>query len=230
MLTSPTVASASSLNGQMSAGQTLTAPSTITSSDGRFVLAIQADGNLVIYWSNGVPLWASNPGGHSAAPYFLAMQGDGNLVIYKPAGGGALWASNTGGHSAPVTRTNQIQLCHSQFTATNWEVYKVCLTSVDSFNGSQVSGFVSSVSCYIDSPTGVGNVCTKVYSHGSYWVSSRGYWEDWLNWRVDYISPFPFLQSLDHTDCVYLRVDTPPNGQPSYQNFANTNLRTGTSC
>ena len=61
-------------------------------------LAMQTDGNLVIYSADarcqcGVyPYWASGTNGFSGA--YVAMQNDGNLVIYSSTGY-ALWASNT---------------------------------------------------------------------------------------------------------------------------------------
>jgi len=64
------------------------------SSDGRFSLVYQHDGNLVLYLlATGAPLWASNTGGTSAG--VTAMQTDGNLVVYDQ-GGVARWASSTG--------------------------------------------------------------------------------------------------------------------------------------
>jgi hypothetical protein len=57
-------------------------------------LAMQEDGNLVIYAEGEKPLWAAHTHGNSGA--FLAVQEDGNLVIYSrdlhP-----LWSSNTSG-------------------------------------------------------------------------------------------------------------------------------------
>jgi hypothetical protein len=64
------------------------------SADGRFVLAFQGDGNLVLY-QGGTALWST--GTHGAGATVAVMQGDGNLVLYS-AGGAALWASNTAGH------------------------------------------------------------------------------------------------------------------------------------
>jgi len=50
-----------------------------TSTDGRFFLIMQLDGNLVLYRSSGGVLWASNTGIPGS---WLSMQGDGNLVMY----------------------------------------------------------------------------------------------------------------------------------------------------
>lgn len=58
--------------------------------------AVQPDGNLVVYSSSSVPLWAS---GTSAASVRLVMQEDGNLVLYRPDNV-AIW--NTGGDPGRV--------------------------------------------------------------------------------------------------------------------------------
>jgi hypothetical protein len=76
-------------------GAQLTPGQSIVSSDGRFTMIMQTDGNLVIYLE-GTPLWASNTAGKPARN--VIMQGDGNLVIYAPDGT-PTWSSNTFGHS-----------------------------------------------------------------------------------------------------------------------------------
>jgi hypothetical protein len=66
----------------------------ITSSNGRYRLVMQADGNFVLYrTSDGRPLWAANTMGSGK---FAIMQADGNLVVYNLANQ-ALWASGTNG-------------------------------------------------------------------------------------------------------------------------------------
>jgi hypothetical protein len=114
--------------GTLVSGQVLTANQGITSTDNRFSLVMQGDGNLVVYYTGGPALWSSGTYNHPGA--YVAMQTDGNLVVYPPSGralwssgtynhpgayvamqtdgnlvvyppsGSALWASNTGGHSA----------------------------------------------------------------------------------------------------------------------------------
>lgn len=54
-------------------------------------LAMQGDGNLVLYTPSGAPLWASGTHGRPGA--FLALQNDGNAVIYQ--GSTPRWATNT---------------------------------------------------------------------------------------------------------------------------------------
>ena len=55
------------------------------------VLAMQADGNLVLYDPQFTPLWASNTAGNPGA--FLRVQNDGNVVMY--VGSTQVWATNT---------------------------------------------------------------------------------------------------------------------------------------
>jgi hypothetical protein len=64
------------------------------SCDGRFVLNMQSDGNLVLYQGT-TPLFATNTVGKRTA--FAVMQGDGNLVLYNTSGQ-PVWASNTNGN------------------------------------------------------------------------------------------------------------------------------------
>ncbi|MGW0885554.1 hypothetical protein [Streptomyces sp. NPDC002671] len=53
---------------------------------------MQDDGNFVAYDQNDDPVWASNTGGSYGA--HLAVQDDGNLVVYQD--GSPLWATDTG--------------------------------------------------------------------------------------------------------------------------------------
>ncbi len=57
-------------------------------------LAMQSDGNLVIYDRRGAPIWDVHMAGQGPSVYLL-MQSDGNLVLYN--GTTALWQSNTVG-------------------------------------------------------------------------------------------------------------------------------------
>ncbi len=65
----------------------------LTSDDGKKVLVLQADGNLVAY-NEGIPVWSSGTVGQHAVS--LSMQNDGNLVLYnsnqKP-----IWCTGTNG-------------------------------------------------------------------------------------------------------------------------------------
>jgi hypothetical protein len=68
----------------------------ITSSDGRFKLVYQGDGNLVLYRQDWTPIWWS---GTQGPDYRNAlMQSDGNFVLYH-SDGTPYWSSGTVGNS-----------------------------------------------------------------------------------------------------------------------------------
>lgn len=73
---------------EFSGGQHLTSP------NGKYILTMQSDGNLVLY-QGSTALWASNTGGPGRR---AVMQSDGNLVIYS--GSTAVWSSGTDGYGA----------------------------------------------------------------------------------------------------------------------------------
>ncbi|MER2563564.1 MAG: peptidoglycan DD-metalloendopeptidase family protein [Myxococcaceae bacterium] len=77
--------------GLLAAGQSLSAGQSKASCDGRFVLAMQTDGNLVLYQGTRA-LWATMTNGRGGA--LAAMQGDGNFVVYTAAGA-PLFHTNT---------------------------------------------------------------------------------------------------------------------------------------
>lgn len=81
--------------GQMKPGDVLHPGDSLASNNGNYVLAMQRDGNLVIY-SGTSALWASNTAGKPVA--VCIMQGDGNLVLYNNSTQ-AVWASNTSGRA-----------------------------------------------------------------------------------------------------------------------------------
>ena len=66
----------------------------LNSTNGKYMLAMQKDGNLVIYTKKGKAIWATGTNGKKVA--FLVMQKDGNLVIYTKKGK-AIWATGTNG-------------------------------------------------------------------------------------------------------------------------------------
>ncbi|HEX5744499.1 MAG TPA: hypothetical protein VFX84_03575 [Candidatus Saccharimonadales bacterium] len=64
----------------------------LVSSDGRYRLVLQGDGNLVLYSDRGRALWHTKTNGKGG--YYLILQGDGNLVLYTK-GGKPLWHTHT---------------------------------------------------------------------------------------------------------------------------------------
>lgn len=83
----------------LESGEVLWPGQDITSTDGRYALAYQGDGNLVLYRHDGRPLWASQTAGTRAGQ--VVMQADGNLVIHDVEGT-PIWASHTEGYAGAV--------------------------------------------------------------------------------------------------------------------------------
>ena len=86
--------------GTLHAGEGLMPGQVLPSCYGGYTLAMQFDGNLVLYQSGGGAIWASSTGGTGAR--FAVMQGDGNLVIYDSVGE-PLWATFTGRPDSSVS-------------------------------------------------------------------------------------------------------------------------------
>ncbi|KAF4406879.1 MULTISPECIES: hypothetical protein [Streptomyces] len=78
-------------NGDFARGTTICKNMALTSGNGRTVLRLQEDGNLVVY-RDGRPVWqAPNAWSRGNCAVF---QNDGNFVLYD-AGGNPVWASGT---------------------------------------------------------------------------------------------------------------------------------------
>jgi len=82
---------------QLLSGQRLSGGQGLTSSNGRFHLNMQTDGNLVIY-DGSSPIWATGTWNLSSdrKPTHADMQSDGNLVLYNDANQPA-WDSGSWG-------------------------------------------------------------------------------------------------------------------------------------
>lgn len=93
--TTRTTAQAAAGTDSLYPGQTLTAGQHLRSSDGSRDLAMQGDGNLVLYW-RGRAIWSTGTYGRGAT--WLVLQGDGNLVVYTTAGV-PVWSSGSWGAS-----------------------------------------------------------------------------------------------------------------------------------
>lgn len=78
----------------LEAGADLTVGQELSSANGKHRLAMQQDGNLVLY-SEGSPVWATDTAGRGAVR--AEMQADGNLVLADGAGQ-AVWAAGSDGH------------------------------------------------------------------------------------------------------------------------------------
>ena len=75
----------------LGSNETLSAGNVVYSDNGQYHLAMQTDGNLVVYGPTGA-VWQSQTSGSGGNR--AVMQGDGNLVIYR-ADNTAAWSSKT---------------------------------------------------------------------------------------------------------------------------------------
>ena len=91
--TPPTSTTVPAPRSVLGSGQMLNAGEQLKSSDRRFTLWMQLDGNLVLYGPAGA-LWASGTG---RAGSVAIMQGDGNLVVVAP-GNVPVWSSGSAGN------------------------------------------------------------------------------------------------------------------------------------
>ncbi|MBV9594782.1 MAG: hypothetical protein JO147_13425, partial [Actinobacteria bacterium] len=88
-------AAASPVTNVLASGSTLTSGQSLESPNGNFSLAVQGDGNVVLYDALLRPIWATGTGGKGVGA--LSMQADGNAVLYHA--GAALWATGTAGNA-----------------------------------------------------------------------------------------------------------------------------------
>jgi hypothetical protein len=93
------VNSAGTPPGQLNPGQRIASGTQIASPDGKFVLQMQRDGNLVIRAPGNIPLGDTHTAGHDGT--IAVMQTDGNFVLRAP-GNIPVWASGTNGHPGTV--------------------------------------------------------------------------------------------------------------------------------
>jgi peptidoglycan hydrolase-like protein with peptidoglycan-binding domain len=85
--------------GQLNPGQQITSGTQVASPDGKFVLQMQSDGNLVLRAPGNIPLGDTHTAGHDGT--IAVMQADGNFVLIAP-GNIPVWASGTDGHPGTV--------------------------------------------------------------------------------------------------------------------------------
>jgi LysM repeat protein len=85
------------------AGESLGIDQKLTSSNGKYTLIMQGDGNLALYTESNTPVWATKTQGKGAVR--ASLQDDGNLVLYTKEEerrfrrdvAVAVWASQTRG-------------------------------------------------------------------------------------------------------------------------------------
>lgn len=91
----PPATAITSIDNVLTSGEELSKGNYIMSQDTQSILALQPDGNLVVYSNFSNPVWSSNSQGQAGTS--LVMQPDGNLVLYTQ-GGTPVWASGTNGN------------------------------------------------------------------------------------------------------------------------------------
>jgi len=79
----------------LNAGSTLASGSQLVSTNGWYRLAMQTDGNLVLYDKSGLVRWSTST--NLAGASRLVMQADGNLVVLRNSDNAVMWASGTVG-------------------------------------------------------------------------------------------------------------------------------------
>lgn len=80
---------------RLNLNEDLTNVGSIISKNGKFKLAMQGDGNLVLYRSTGQALWSTSTHGRTVSE--AIMQDDGNFVMYGP-GRSVIWQTATCGN------------------------------------------------------------------------------------------------------------------------------------
>jgi len=93
------IISASAAQASMSslaAGESLSPSQYLSSPNGQYRLAMQSDGNLVLYTGQRA-LWQTQTTASPGARLFMQST-DGNMVMYDTSGR-AVWSSNTAGHA-----------------------------------------------------------------------------------------------------------------------------------
>ena len=98
-LDNPGSSTAGTPPGQLNPGQQITSGTQIASPDGKYVLQMQSDGNLVLRAPGNIPLGDTRTAGHDGT--IAVMQTDGNFVLRAP-GNIPIWTSGTDGHPGTV--------------------------------------------------------------------------------------------------------------------------------
>lgn len=105
-----------------------TSQSTLWSSDGRFLVTMQSDGNFCLYWNGVRVLWCA-PGTYHHG-YEAIMQSDGNFAVYD-AGGSYVWGTYNGNIRAVqpgsyITMQNDGNFVEYGSTGASWASNTCC--------------------------------------------------------------------------------------------------------
>lgn len=111
-----------SLSSVLQPGAQLAAGDSLRSSDGRYVLSMQRDGNLVLYGPDGRALFDTRSRGAANGEVF-AMGSDGNAVLWGPdgrGGGRPVWSTGTNRPGASLKMQNDGNLVVYSGTTPLW--------------------------------------------------------------------------------------------------------------
>lgn len=142
---------------QMRGGWTMRAGQIRLSTDRRFRLVMQTDGNLVLYRVGAGAMWASGTRGTN---HRAAMQSDGNFVIYN-ASNNAVWSTRTAGRSgAALLLQNDGNLVLKAGTSVVWSTNTVWTALAP-----KVDAFVSTYQGrYVDFDKAYGPQCVDLFN------------------------------------------------------------------
>lgn len=122
----PRPASAAAGGSTLGPNQILTGGQYLISPNSEYLLYMNTDGNLILFFWNASPsvLWQTGTSGHSGA--YLYEQGwDGNLVLYD-SGGHAYWATNQYSANSTLTLQNDANLVvYTSGGSVLWATYTV---------------------------------------------------------------------------------------------------------
>lgn len=109
--------------------------STSTNTPGSYV-AMQSDGNFVVYRPNGTPAWDSRTGGHALnLGYNIVLWNDGSLNIYPPGPAIPIWSANK-----QTTPTDPNNICGPNTSSLPVQNFPTCTVTGA---GVKIPGFVA---------------------------------------------------------------------------------------
>jgi hypothetical protein len=178
----------------LSVGQTLQANHYLTSADGRYVLFMQNDGNLVQYGPGLAALWWT--GTNNGA--YVAMQPDGNLVMYQSNGATAVWATHTSGTNGAyvaVQRDGNIVMYQSDGATTVWSKGATGAPWTATTTGSDRINIGQTLPANRFATSADGRYRLFLHVDGNLILYSPGYKVNWVNGKTGTNGAYVAMQS-----------------------------------
>jgi surface antigen len=177
-------------------GQSMSANRYLTSNDGRYVLLMQNDGNLVEYGPGLVPLWWSSTAGMGGA--YVVMQADGNFVMYKSDGVTPVWATWTDGLNGSyvaVQNDGNLVAYQSNGVTAVWQSGKTgdMFTAMSTGTDRLTVGQSQLANQYLQSSDG--RYRLLLIGDGNWVLYGPGYHVLWANWQMGSNGAYIVLQS-----------------------------------